>query len=50
MIATVLSRLLRSDEALAATLDRQANPPIKSRIGVKVGSVRPTAALLELGR
>jgi L-asparaginase II len=50
MIATVLSRLLRSDEALAATLDRQANPPIKSRIGVEVGSVRPTAALLEPGR
>jgi L-asparaginase II len=46
MIAAVLSTLLRSDEALAATLDRHANPPIASRIGVEVGSVRPTAALL----
>jgi len=46
MIAAVLSKLLRSDEALAATLDRHANPPIASRIGLEVGSARPTAALL----
>ena len=45
MIAAVLAKLLRADEALAANLLEQANPPIESRIGAKVGSLRPTAAL-----
>jgi L-asparaginase II len=46
MIAAVLAKLLRSDEALSAELARQANPAIKSRIGVEVGTLRPTEALL----
>ncbi|PBB70234.1 asparaginase [Mesorhizobium sp. WSM4312] len=45
MVAAVLARLLRSDEALAAKLIELANAPIQSRIGAKVGAVRPTAAL-----
>ncbi|MGX5830862.1 asparaginase [Mesorhizobium sp. 43Arga] len=45
MVATVLAKLLRADEALAAKLIELANAPIQSRIGAKVGSVRPTAAL-----
>lgn len=45
MIATVLAKLLRTDAALAATLTEQANPAIASRIGAKVGALRPTAAL-----
>ncbi|MFK0688495.1 asparaginase [Mesorhizobium sp. IMUNJ 23033] len=45
MTAAVLAKLLRADEALAAKLIEQANPAIESRIGVKVGSLRPTAAL-----
>ena len=45
MVAAVLARLLRADEALAAKLIELANAPIQSRIGAKVGSVRPTAAL-----
>jgi len=45
MIAAVLAKLLKADEALAANLLEQANPPIESRIGAKVGSLRPTAAL-----
>ncbi len=45
MIAAVLAKLLRADEALAANLMEQANPPIGSRIGAKVGALRPTAAL-----
>ncbi len=45
MIAAVLAKLLRADEALAAKLIEQANPAIESRIGAKVGSLRPTAAL-----
>ncbi len=46
MIATVLAKLLRSDEVLSARLGRLANQPITSRIGAEVGSIRPTAALL----
>jgi L-asparaginase II len=46
MIATVLAKLLRSDEVLSARLDRLANQPITSRIGAEVGSIRATAALL----
>jgi len=45
MVAAVLARLLRADEALAAKLIELANAPIQSRIGAKVGSLRPTAAL-----
>jgi len=45
MIAAVLARLLRGDEELAAKLLQQASPAIESRIGAKVGSLRPTAAL-----
>lgn len=45
MIAAVLAKLLRADEALAAKLIEQANAPIQSRIGAKVGLLRPTAAL-----
>jgi L-asparaginase II len=45
MIAAVLAKLLRSDEALAARLTLQANPAVPSRIGAKVGTIRPTVAL-----
>jgi L-asparaginase II len=45
MVAAVLAKLLHADKALAAKLIEQANPPIQSRIGAKVGAVRPTAAL-----
>ncbi|AZO31456.1 MULTISPECIES: asparaginase [unclassified Mesorhizobium] len=45
MIAAVLAKLLRSDEALAAKLTQLAHPPIESRIGAKVGTLRPTVAL-----
>ncbi|TGQ46835.1 asparaginase [Mesorhizobium sp. M00.F.Ca.ET.216.01.1.1] len=44
MIAAVLAKLLRSDTALAAKLIEQTNPAIESRIGAKVGALRPTAA------
>ncbi|MBZ9681509.1 MULTISPECIES: asparaginase [unclassified Mesorhizobium] len=43
--AAVLARLLRADEALAAKLLELANAPIESRIGAKVGALRPTPAL-----
>ncbi|RWD59600.1 MAG: asparaginase [Mesorhizobium sp.] len=45
MIAAVLAKLVRGDEALAAKLSKLAHPPVESRIGAKVGSLRPTAAL-----
>ncbi|TIQ34231.1 MAG: asparaginase [Mesorhizobium sp.] len=45
MIAAVLARLLRSDEALAEKLNELARPPVQSRVGAKVGLLRPTAAL-----
>ncbi|TKB35448.1 MAG: asparaginase, partial [Mesorhizobium sp.] len=45
IIAAVLAKLLRSDEALAAKLAELAHPPVESRIGAKVGLLRPTAAL-----
>ena len=45
MVAAVLAKLLRADQALAARLIELANAPIQSRIGAKVGAVRPTAAL-----
>ena len=45
MIAAVLAKLLRADEALAAKLILLANPAVPSRIGAPVGAIRPTAAL-----
>lgn len=45
MIAAVLAKLLRSDETLAAKLMRLAHPPVESRVGAKVGTLRPTAPL-----
>ncbi|RWO08614.1 MAG: asparaginase [Mesorhizobium sp.] len=44
-VAAVLARFLHADKALAAILTEEAHPPIESRIGAKVGSLRPTAAL-----
>ncbi|MES0072391.1 asparaginase [Mesorhizobium sp. M0058] len=45
MIAAVLAKLLSADGALAANLLERANPPIESRIGAKVGSLRSTTTL-----
>jgi L-asparaginase II len=45
MVAAVLERLLKTDTALSESLIRQANPVIRSRRGVVVGGLRPTAAL-----
>lgn len=45
MIAAVLAKLLRADEALAVRLTELAHSPVESRVGAKVGSLRPTAAL-----
>ncbi|TIR25714.1 MAG: asparaginase [Mesorhizobium sp.] len=45
MIAALVAKLLRADEALAATLAELIHPPVASRIGAKVGTLRPTAAL-----
>ena len=45
IVAAILARLLRADEALAAKLLAMANASIESRIGVKVGALRPTPAL-----
>ncbi|MET3520587.1 asparaginase [Mesorhizobium abyssinicae] len=45
MIAAMLARLLRSDEGLATKLMELAHRPVESRIGAKVGTLRPTAAL-----
>jgi L-asparaginase II len=44
MIAAVLAKLLQADKALAAKLIEQAKPAIESRIGAKVGALRPTTA------
>ncbi|TPL82263.1 asparaginase [Mesorhizobium sp. B2-3-14] len=43
--AAIVARLLRADETLAAKLLELANAPIESRIGAKVGALRPTPAL-----
>ncbi|MBZ9755742.1 asparaginase [Mesorhizobium sp. ESP6-5] len=43
--AAILARLLRADEALAAKLLELANAPIESRIGAKVGALKPAPAL-----
>ncbi|MBZ9844260.1 asparaginase [Mesorhizobium sp. CA5] len=45
MIAAVLAKLLRDDEAVAARLTELAHPAIESRKGAKVGLLRPTTAL-----
>ncbi|RUY68795.1 asparaginase, partial [Mesorhizobium sp. M7A.F.Ca.CA.001.05.1.1] len=45
MVAAVLAKLLRADEALAAKLLELANTPIENRNGAKVGALRPTATL-----
>ncbi|TPN83130.1 asparaginase [Mesorhizobium sp. CU2] len=45
MIAAMLAKLLRADEAVAARLTELAYPSVESRIGAKVGLLRPTAAL-----
>jgi len=45
MIAVVLARLLRGDDAVVAKLAELARPAIESRVGAKVGLLRPTAAL-----
>jgi len=44
-IAAVLAKLLHGDEALAAKLTKLAYPTVESRVGAKVGLLRPTAAL-----
>ncbi|RVD57217.1 asparaginase [Mesorhizobium sp. M2D.F.Ca.ET.185.01.1.1] len=45
MIAAVLAKLLRSDEVVATRLTELAHPAVESRIGAKVGLLRPTPAL-----
>lgn len=45
MIAAVLAKLLRGGDALAAKLNELARPAVESRVGAKVGLLRPTAAL-----
>jgi L-asparaginase II len=45
MVAAVLARLLKSDEALSARLGELARPAILSRKGAPVGGLRPTEAL-----
>ena len=45
LVAAVLARLLKSDEALSARLDELAQPIIPSRKGVPVGRIRPTEML-----
>ncbi len=45
MIAAVLARLLKDDEALSSALEEMARPAVTSRKGVPVGEVRPTGAL-----
>ncbi len=45
MIATVLARLFKNDRDLSAKLATMARPPVVSRKGVAVGSLRPAGAL-----
>lgn len=45
VVAAVLARLLKSDEAVSARLDQLARPAIPSRKGVPVGKIRPTEAI-----
>ncbi len=46
MIAAVLAKLLLADAELAVRLVEFANPPVESRLGARVGLLRPTAALV----
>ncbi|MFE0013783.1 asparaginase [Mesorhizobium sp. NPDC059054] len=46
MIAAVLAKLLQTDAELAVKLVEFANPPVESRLGARVGLLRPTAALV----
>lgn len=46
MIAAVLAKLLQADAELAVKLVEFANPPVESRLGARVGLLRPTAALV----
>jgi L-asparaginase II len=45
MIAAVLAKLFRQDDALSAALAGLASPDVKTRRGVPVGKVQPTGAL-----
>jgi L-asparaginase II len=45
MVAAVLSRLLKADAELSATLSAMARPPVASRKGTAVGLMRPAGAL-----
>ena len=45
VVASVLAKLLKSDTALSSKLMEIARPPVESRVGAKVGTLRPTAAL-----
>jgi len=45
MLAALLARLLEADESLSSWLDLQARPPVPSRKGAAVGTIRPTGAL-----
>ncbi|MTI42622.1 asparaginase [Roseibium hamelinense] len=46
MMATVLERMLELNEDEAKAIDRQVNPPVKTRRGAIVGDIRPTADFL----
>lgn len=46
MVAAVLAKLLHADAELAVKLVEFANPPVESRLGARVGLLRPTAALV----
>lgn len=46
MIAAVLAKLLQADAELAVKLVEFANPPVESRLGARVGLLRPTATLV----
>lgn len=45
MIAAVLGKLLKADEALSARLAELANPAMENRRGLVVGGLRPTGEL-----
>jgi L-asparaginase II len=45
VVASVLAKLLMSDTALSSKLVEIAAPPVESRVGAKVGTLRPTEAL-----
>ena len=45
VVASVLAKLLKADAALSSRLTAIARPPVESRVGARVGTLRPTAAL-----